>query len=440
MGRSGHIRIIFFSEGVMMIDLFPRRNKMEPSDFHLRSLVAAGLLSFLLISGCSEDRSDSASSEQPDRNKTVSEAPASPNPSPNENNTSPDASDASSSSTPDTTSPTENPDRTATDPDSNPSDEPDDAPSTVSADESDEPSPSPSNGTAPSKPDASGSKPSAPQKEGSNALTEEWHKSISERAGTISSTPYQPEGPPLDIKGSPIKVYRSASTVIIPAFVANRAAILEPFLCSKGGKTHETVFTTRISAKKLNMSLIITNFEPEKTPGKTGPQFRGDPTVPEGDSVVVLAEWQLNNGKWVRYRAEDLVRNTREKIVTRRFGFVFAGSQFVTSVGPNRNKKKIFLASQTKTLMSLLHDPSAILDIPVPQGGTTMFEPRKKVLPPISTSVRLILRPPHDPEASEIRESIRLSNENWSAEKKKELQGKEKGSESAKGKGGKRKK
>ncbi len=288
-------------------------------------------------------------------------------------------------------------------------------------------------------PSADASEDGDPQKkQAKRALTRSLHESVTGRSGTISTDPFQPEGPPLDVSGSPVRVYRRSSTVIVPGEVTNRTSILELFLCSAGGKTHETVLSTEISPKKFNLSLVLTNFTPEKNPSETGPQYLGDPTVPEGDPVVVLVEWQLNDGSWVRYRAEDLVWNQAEEIVMRQFGFVFAGSQFIRNAGPNREKKEIFEASRVKTLIALLHDPSAVLDIPVPQGGTdTAFEPRKEVLPPVSTEVNIILRPPTDDERAEIDREINASFDAWGP-KKEDLKGNEGRDGAKKGKGPKR--
>ncbi len=263
------------------------------------------------------------------------------------------------------------------------------------------------------------------ERSGKRALKKSWHTSITERPGTIVPAPYRPDGPSLDVPNTPIKIYRRSSTFIIPGSVINRTAVLELFLCSKGGKTHESVLVTEVTPKKFNTSMFLTNFNHEKNPSEIGPQYLGDPTVPEGDPVVVLVEWELNNGEWIRYRAEDLVHNVREDMTMRRFGYVFAGSQFIKNVGPNREKKEIFEASRVKTIMALLHDPSAILDIPVPQGGTdTAFRPRKNVLPPNTTPVNIIVRPPNSEEQDEIKANIEESKKVWGP-KKEELKGKE---------------
>lgn len=144
------------------------------------------------------------------------------------------------------------------------------------------------------------------------------------------------------------------------------------------------------------------------------PRFFGDPRIPVGDPLIILVEYQLDNGKWVRFRLEDLTRNIPEERVMRRLGFVFSGSEFRTrKVEGGRNKKE-FAASNVKTLIASYHDPSAIIDLPGYQGGSdTVYQPRKEVLPPAGSSARMIIRHPKGREYEEIRSAFSSSMEQW---------------------------
>jgi hypothetical protein len=255
--------------------------------------------------------------------------------------------------------------------------------------------------------------PASSRHRGDKPLQKSWHASIDSGTGTIHDQPLVPDEKPL-VEKADIKVYQSASTVIIPATVVVRNAILELFLCAKNGKSHESLLMMEERPKKMNLSLIMAGFSPEEKPVETGPQYLGDPTLPRGDSVVALVEWELKNGQWVRYRAEDLIRNLHENMIMRRLGWRFAGSYFMKETTPDQQERTIFAASRIKTLIALFHDPSAILDLPAPQGGTDgLYAPRSRVVPPVGTSVRLILRKPTSDEQSEIDQNIEDSRKAW---------------------------
>lgn len=260
--------------------------------------------------------------------------------------------------------------------------------------------------------------------DGSRALTQAFHTSVETRPGTITKQKFTPEESSL-VPDAQIKVYQSSSSVVIPATVVQREVFLEVFLAAEGGKTHESLLMTKERPKKMNLSLIMAGFKPENNPAETGPQYLGDPTLPRGDTVIPFVEWQLDNGKWVRFRGEDLIYNIEEDMVMRNVGFSFAGSYFISENAPNRKQKNVFAASRIKSLMTLFHDPSAILDVPVPQGGTDgLYQPRTNVLPPKGTNVRLILKAPDENEQDEVSRNITASKQAW-ADRKERLRKKQ---------------
>ncbi len=245
------------------------------------------------------------------------------------------------------------------------------------------------------------------------ARTETLHRNLKNRTGKIVEQKYEPDEDPLT-KKSDLRVYRKARVITFPATVVRQQSLLELFLCAKNGKGHETIFMTEVDPKKLNFALLIANFKHEKDRSAVGPKFLGDPTVPGGDSVKVNVEWELNSGNWVRYRLEDLVRNVVEQRVMRKLGFVYAGSEFMQEMGPGGGKNEIFLASRVKTLIACYHDPSALLDLPAPQGGSdAIYQPRKKVLPAPGSSVRFVFSVPGEEELKEMEKNRKESEKIW---------------------------
>ncbi|MDF1660358.1 MAG: YdjY domain-containing protein [Planctomycetota bacterium] len=104
----------------------------------------------------------------------------------------------------------------------------------------------------------------------------------------------------------------------------------------------------------------------------------------------------FKGGVKVRHRVEDLVLNRHTEKTMKRAGFVFTGSrQIEVPAPPNFDKKKrVFAAKHSGNVAVLFHDPDAILDTPLLEGGDdTAFLPNAPVLPKRFTPVTIYVRP-----------------------------------------------
>lgn len=104
----------------------------------------------------------------------------------------------------------------------------------------------------------------------------------------------------------------------------------------------------------------------------------------------------FKGGVAVRHRVEDLVLNRHSEKTMQYSGFVFTGSrQIEVPAPPNFDKKKrVFAAKHTGNVAVLFHDPDAILDTPLLEGGDdTAFLPNALVLPKRFTPITIFIRP-----------------------------------------------
>lgn len=104
----------------------------------------------------------------------------------------------------------------------------------------------------------------------------------------------------------------------------------------------------------------------------------------------------FRGGVKVRRRVEDLIFNRHQNRSMARAGFVFTGSrQIRVPVPPDFDTtKEVFAAKNSGNVIVLYHDPDAILDTPLIEGGDdTAYLPYGDRLPPRMTPITIHLRP-----------------------------------------------
>jgi len=104
----------------------------------------------------------------------------------------------------------------------------------------------------------------------------------------------------------------------------------------------------------LQVALLLLDLKPGRNL-----TFQGDPKVPAGSPLEVWVEWKTPAGK-KRFRAEELLRNrvTRQPLPATHW--IFLGSRFISGK---------FAAGVEQSLVSVCHDPGAIIDIPLKEAG-----------------------------------------------------------------------
>jgi hypothetical protein len=173
----------------------------------------------------------------------------------------------------------------------------------------------------------------------------------------------------------------SKKTITIYGNVNMSYGLIELLACTKIGKLHESALVMDVQPVHLQTALILLGLEHEG-----GLRYQGDPRTPKGDRVRIWVEWDGDDGKSRRHRAEDLVFNRVTGSHMKHTDWVFSGSRI--------DSNGVFMAQAIGTLITTFHDPDAIIDNPLPEGGDdTVYIVNAQIAPPKGTPIRMIITP-----------------------------------------------
>lgn len=189
-----------------------------------------------------------------------------------------------------------------------------------------------------------------------------------------------------------IVIDRNAGTIELSGVICRQSSSqLEVMMCTSRGKTHESLLLVDCAAEHLQMGLILLGLKPNPQVKEFG-EFKA---LTEGPKVVLEVAWKNADGKEVRHRIEDLIYDRRRERSMERAGWVFTGSRDREVPAPPDFEKtrKVFAAKYSGNLGALYHDPDAILDTPLMEGGDdTIFVPHAERLPARMTQIVVHIR------------------------------------------------
>lgn len=202
-----------------------------------------------------------------------------------------------------------------------------------------------------------------------------------------------------------IRIYRDEKRVEVDGVVCLKTGpALELMGCTRRGKTHESLLLFECEPEQLFLSLVILGLVPTPQVNEFGQPIaleRGERLVlevswkaadsPEGDPSAPAAQ----DGR-VRRRVEDLIWDRVRQGAMPHVGWVFTGSRHVEVPAPPDWKQtmKVFAATYAGNIAATFHDPDAILDTPLVEGGDdTVYLPYSERLPERGTEVIIHLRP-----------------------------------------------
>lgn len=141
---------------------------------------------------------------------------------------------------------------------------------------------------------------------------------------------------------------------------------LEYAIVAHHGKLHESLLRTAISPYDLQVALVLLGLKSGRPL-----DYQGDPRAPEGDPVAISVEWS-DGGKSNKARIEELVMNMKNKKQMARMNWIYTGSRILEGR---------LMAQIERSLVAIFHDPAAIIDNPLPEGGddTMWFVNTEKV-------------------------------------------------------------
>ena len=169
-----------------------------------------------------------------------------------------------------------------------------------------------------------------------------------------------------------VRIIKNENRVEFPAKVNMSKGLLEYSIVGDMGKLHESLLRTSIEPFSLQVALLMLGLE-----GTTNPLHeQGDPRKPEGDPVRIWVIMKKGDST-SKIRIEDwivLKDSTGKSRPMPHTDFIFTGS--IVHEG-------VFMAQVEKSIAALFHDPSAMIDNPLPEGGSDelWFVNQESVLP-----------------------------------------------------------
>ena len=182
----------------------------------------------------------------------------------------------------------------------------------------------------------------------------------------------------------PIWVSDDRKQLILVGKITLREGLLEFFACRTGSKEYESILALDVKPYLIHAGLLVIGAK-KGHPVRYEPKF--DP--PDGEKINILARWKGDDGQVHELPASKMIRDseTGEPLSS---PWVFTGS--VT--GKDRQGNSYYLANITGELIGVSNFAGTILDVPFESSSDNenlMFEPNTEKIPPIGTSVTLIL-------------------------------------------------
>ncbi len=187
-----------------------------------------------------------------------------------------------------------------------------------------------------------------------------------------------------------VKLDQRRRSVTFPAMLDKAQGLMEYFLVTTYGKTHESVLKTEAQPYHIHLAMLLLG-----ATGPGNPEFPGSPTngVPgpvvhpaketiPGNKVAVEVKWKTPDGE-ARHSAQDLIYKNDSRAVMEEGRWVYNGSLIV-------NNK--FLAQMDGSIISLVTDPVALINYTGPgHDNDLIWEPNATNLPPQDVLVEVTI-------------------------------------------------
>jgi hypothetical protein len=174
-----------------------------------------------------------------------------------------------------------------------------------------------------------------------------------------------------------VRLDKVQKTITVPAFVNMTAGLIEYFLVTSSGKTHESVLRTDVPPYQIHLAMLLLGAK-----GTTN-AFPDDPAKPlPGDQIGIAVRWKLS-GKEKQFRGEELVFNTKTKAVMSKGPWVYNGSCVIDG---------IFIAQEQGSIISVMEDAFAMINNPRSgREDDKIWIVRSKKVPPLDTPVEIVI-------------------------------------------------
>ena len=196
----------------------------------------------------------------------------------------------------------------------------------------------------------------------------------------------------LEIDG--VRIVKKDNQIEIPCKLALTRGLLEYLLVARSGKAYESLLSTDAQPVSIQLALLLLGLN-----GTNHPLSRqGDPAKPQGDPVIISVQWkekgQLKSEpieKWVMVVAQGgsrMMPPSGPKLQGKTMdptNWTFTGSMF--------GQDGAFMAQVEKSIVAIYHDPVALIDNPLDEGGNNrVWFVNEGKTPPVGTEVTVIIK------------------------------------------------
>ena len=172
--------------------------------------------------------------------------------------------------------------------------------------------------------------------------------------------------------------------VVVGGEIAVEKGPIEFFACPRGTKEHESIVSTRSTARLVHAALLAIGLVPGKPVS-----FDPDYVAATGPVVKVTMRWKDEAGAIRELPAQEWIRDSRTG-TSMREQWVFAGSAFWTD--PSDGKE--YYQADGGDLVCLSNFPTAMLDLPIESSQSNdalLFDAFEGRVPAKGTPIEMIL-------------------------------------------------
>ncbi|MCE0483170.1 MAG: YdjY domain-containing protein [Methylacidiphilales bacterium] len=191
-----------------------------------------------------------------------------------------------------------------------------------------------------------------------------------------------------DYKG--IRLDKPSHSISFPAKINQREGFIEYLLVNEKGKTHESLFSTALLPHDIHVAMLLIGLEQnpaENMEEKAPPQaidegyLHSAPKI-KGLPILVSVTWN-KDGKPAKVAAEDWIFDLQTHLPMSSGPWTYNGSMIENGV---------FLADSELSLISVITDPTALVNNPRPgYDNDEIWEVRDEEVPPLDTPVEITL-------------------------------------------------
>jgi hypothetical protein len=168
---------------------------------------------------------------------------------------------------------------------------------------------------------------------------------------------------------------REKRTVTFPALVNMRTGLVEYVIVTSTGKTHESVLKTEAQPIHIHTAMLLLGVKAATT-NDTPHFFDKSKSVP-GDRVNITASWEEKTS----FPVEQFVFNQVAKESMTLTNWIYNGSQTIDGK---------FLAQQDGSIVSLIADPSALVNNPrADRENDELWVANTNTVPVVGTAVQV---------------------------------------------------